>query len=721
MLAVALMTALAAVTAHGAVARSRPTLSLAAPGLISLRGVPLSQPTPVDLELTRSWVFASHARIDVVGRRGRVRVLPVPREKTFVGRTTGDPASWAAVIVGRSTLRGVVATRGRVFRLVSRAGGLVTEELALAAGAPLGCGADGDRAASGGASDTRLVPLEAGSPVQADLAIDTDHELWAVFERDVPAVNLIVDLVAATNAVYQRETGVHFRIGYLRLWRTPADPWTANTAETQLYELRRHWLDPASALGSVGGAMDTIHLVSGRGIVRSDDHFGGIAFVDTLCSPNRFGLTRAAPWGQLNVAGAILTLAHELGHTMGSPHTHCYEPPIDRCWARESGPRCYRGPEEQVTGTIMSYCSARDLTFHERTQDRIRSGASAARCLAPICPDGADAGACDDLDPCTEDTCDPVAGCAHARITGCCRDPLCDDDDPCTSDRCDDQQGCVHQTIPECCTAEEQCEDGDVCTRDTCNATRQRCEYPLWDHVREACDDGNTCTRDCTNDGDNRVRCIREPLPGCCISDGGCDDANPCTSDRCDAEHHCVSTAAPDAPGCCIEDGECDDANPCTVDRCDAQFRCTFPPATDGTSCVDAACANGQEACTGGTCTAGLPPPGGMDGVRCGLADIHAIAASDGIPNRLRRKLRPLRAAVAARLVALERASGATQRGARARRRLAGALRALGAAVEGAAKRRQPSPEARDAFRLALRLCADRVATWDGAKGSTAR
>jgi hypothetical protein len=113
----------------------------------------------------------------------------------------------------------------------------------------------------------------------------------------------------------------------------------------------------------------------------------GRAWVNVLCdgvppNPNShdFGVSLLSGNGGSWERGLV---AHELGHNFSSPHTHCYDPELDRCFNGEGG--CYSGAEEQIAGTIMSYCDTSVDTFHQRARDeKLRPAAEAAY---PACMD----------------------------------------------------------------------------------------------------------------------------------------------------------------------------------------------------------------------------------------------------------------------------------------------------------------------------------------------
>ena len=95
---------------------------------------------------------------------------------------------------------------------------------------------------------------------------------------------------------------------------------------------------------------------------------------------------------------------------------------------------------------------------------------------------------CDDNNVCTNDSCDPVTGCAHADNTAACDDNTvcngrevcsggscragtslnCNDNNVCTDDSCDQATGCAHVNNTAGCTDNNQCTSGDHCEGGVC-------------------------------------------------------------------------------------------------------------------------------------------------------------------------------------------------------------------------------------------------------------
>ncbi len=207
---------------------------------------------------------------------------------------------------------------------------------------------------------------------------------------------------------------------------------------------------------------------------------------------------------------------------------------------------------------------------------------------------------CDDGNPCTDDVCDPAAGCVHTDNSG-----PCDDGNPCTaSDTCTEGL----------CVGHSGCEDGLPCTDDIANpADNCACSNPV-SSQGTACVDGNRCTLGTICDG------LGGGLGDC---GGGialnCDDGNPCTDDSCDPALGCVHTdnaaGCDDGIACTTSDTcgagrcrggarlDCDDGNICTDDSCDDATGCVhaynFNPCDDGTVCTTG------DTCWLGACYAG--------------------------------------------------------------------------------------------------------------------
>lgn len=137
---------------------------------------------------------------------------------------------------------------------------------------------------------------------------------------------------------------VNIKISQLYLWETPDSYATTSTTDALISFRNTHPTVPGNLA----------HLVS-----RGSPTSGGIAWVNSLCSNYNY----AYSWVQSTYkdlptySWTVNVVAHEIGHNLGSPHTHSCAWPggaIDGCYTSEGS--CQPGPLPTNGGTIMSYC-----------------------------------------------------------------------------------------------------------------------------------------------------------------------------------------------------------------------------------------------------------------------------------------------------------------------------------------------------------------------------
>lgn len=366
---------------------------------LELAGFPVAPGERRALVVERITTYAPEARIFVVDGSSDPREIPRSTRLQFLGRSPADPNLRVGFTLApeSGTLRGLVLAGSTAFELLPSDAAEPQHRLvdaAHAAGAePLSieCGSDQlpfslevmERAA---APEALFPPSPTGTPLfTATIAVDTDNE-WnhkKFANNTTNANNWIADLFTQMNVMYERDVALQLLQGNTFLRRDldvpPTyndDPWTVTGSPAQ----QSHLNEFGSWWSSNQGAISRVFAMLLSGKSPNPNSSSGIAWPDGYCenqsSGGGYSVTQTFT-ANISVLNDVRVIAHELGHNFGSPHTHCYTPPIDNCFASEGG--CYSGPVSCPggPGTMMSYChfpmplgpncGANQIAFHART------------------------------------------------------------------------------------------------------------------------------------------------------------------------------------------------------------------------------------------------------------------------------------------------------------------------------------------------------------------
>ena len=201
--------------------------------------------------------------------------------------------------------------------------------------------------------------------------------------------NYVTGFYNSTVTLYANEN-IAFLLSEIMVW-TQTDPYISYGTSTQvLMQFGTKTKDDFQ--GTLA------HLLSTR-----TDNLGGIAWIRVLCQPydqtdnsGRFAFSNIdnTYQGYPTFSWTVMCVTHEMGHNLGSMHTHsCWWPTspgvigaIDSCYTAEGN--CFFGTRAAV-GTIMSYCHLTApigginlyLGFGPMPGDTIRLRYGQAKCL----------------------------------------------------------------------------------------------------------------------------------------------------------------------------------------------------------------------------------------------------------------------------------------------------------------------------------------------------
>jgi len=211
--------------------------------------------------------------------------------------------------------------------------------------------------------------------------LECDYALFQNKGSSVNTVNWITSVFNNVAALYANES-INIKISEVYVWTT-ADPYPRTSSYEALDKFRK-------TRPTFNGDLAHLCALGGQGL-------GGVAWLGTLCVPGyNYGYSNIqssfnnAP----TYSWTIAVIAHELGHNLGSEHSHScawQNGAIDGCYTQEGN--CAKGPLPPPggAGTIMSYCHLTqyginfNLGFGQQPGDKIRSKVAQAACLLTAC------------------------------------------------------------------------------------------------------------------------------------------------------------------------------------------------------------------------------------------------------------------------------------------------------------------------------------------------
>jgi hypothetical protein len=220
------------------------------------------------------------------------------------------------------------------------------------------CGTNDSLAASYLAKYSKIKDLTkarvaAEEKLEYRLALDVNYQTYLLYNKDKDRITKeAYRFIQAASDIFEREVNIKLTVSFIYIWDKP-EPYPLENDGDYYNNVQNYWL--------VNRPEERDAVVSLS--CRDGWFYGGYR----MCSSN----FPRPDNSNINVD----LLSHELGHTLGSPHTHsCFWPggPIDRCTNVESAnDECQDGYTEGVNGSIMSYCRS-ILSFHPLCQNLMR-------------------------------------------------------------------------------------------------------------------------------------------------------------------------------------------------------------------------------------------------------------------------------------------------------------------------------------------------------------